>query len=179
MDSKTRIIEILEEYVHKRKDREIMQIYLTDHPGSLERIAEECQVDVSTVKRAINRNSFIYRYLPESDPKLHRKRRKTNRKRKERKRRRMEREKTCSHNCGNDGDKCVPFFDVQNTMMHYNWANRRMLIALVCVCISMIIVVTVFATNQTKREQMWQETIKSMYETTVTGAEHGEQDADH
>ena len=91
----------------------------------------------------------------------------------------MEREKTCSHNCGNDGDKCVPFFDVQNTMMHYNWANRRMLIALVCVCVSMIVVVIVFATNQTKREQMWQETIKSMYETTVTGAEHGEQDADH
>lgn len=73
MDSKTRIIEILEEYVHRRKDREIMQIYLTNHPGSLERIAEECEVDVSTVKRAINRNSYIYRYLPESDPRLNRK----------------------------------------------------------------------------------------------------------
>jgi len=73
MDSKTRIIEILDEYVHRRADREIMRIYLTDHQGSLERIAEECQVDVSTVKRAINRNSFIYKYLPESDPKLHRK----------------------------------------------------------------------------------------------------------
>ncbi|MBP5725993.1 MAG: hypothetical protein J6Y48_02845 [Clostridia bacterium] len=73
MDSKTRIIEILGEYIHKRKDREIMRIYLTDHPGSLERIAEECEVDVSTVKRAINRNSFIYRYLPESDPKMNRK----------------------------------------------------------------------------------------------------------
>jgi predicted transcriptional regulator len=73
MDSKTRILEILEEYVHRRTDREIMRIYLTDHPGSLERIAEEADVDVSTVKRAINRNSFIYRYLPESDPKKHRK----------------------------------------------------------------------------------------------------------
>ena len=73
MDSKTRIIEILEEYVHRRKDREIMQIYMTNHPGSLERIAEECEVDVSTVKRAINRNSYIYKYLPESDPKVNRK----------------------------------------------------------------------------------------------------------
>lgn len=73
MESKTRIIEVLEEYVHRRKDREIMQIYLTDHPGSLERIAEECQVDVSTVKRAINRNSYLYKYLPESDPRLNRK----------------------------------------------------------------------------------------------------------
>ena len=46
MDSKTRIIEILEEYIHRRTDREIMRIYLTDHPGSLERIAEETEVDV-------------------------------------------------------------------------------------------------------------------------------------
>ena len=73
MDSKTQIINTLEEYVHRRGDREIMRIYLTDHPGSLERIAEECGVDVSTVKRAINRNSYIYRYLPESDPRLNRK----------------------------------------------------------------------------------------------------------
>jgi predicted transcriptional regulator len=73
MDSKTRILEILEEYVHRRKDREIMTVYLTNHPGSLERIAEECEVDVSTVKRAINRNSYIYKYLPESDPKVNRK----------------------------------------------------------------------------------------------------------
>ena len=73
MDSRTRIIEILEEYVHRRGDREIMRIYLTDHPGSLEKIAEEAGVDVSTVKRAINRNSFIYKYIPESDPRLNRK----------------------------------------------------------------------------------------------------------
>lgn len=85
--------------------------------------------------------------------------------------------KNCSEN---NSEKCVPFFDVQNTMMHYNWANRRMLIALVCVCLSMIIVVVVFATNQTRREQMWQETIKSMYETTVTtGVDHEQHDADH
>ena len=73
MDSRTRINEILDEYVHRIKDREIMRIYLTDHPGSLERIAEDCEVDVSTVKRVINRNSFIYQYLPDSDPKTRRK----------------------------------------------------------------------------------------------------------
>lgn len=72
MDSKTRIIEVLGEYIHRRKDREIMIVYLTDHPGSLERIAEECEVEVSTVKRTISRNSFIYKYLPDSDPKKHR-----------------------------------------------------------------------------------------------------------
>jgi len=73
MDSRTRINEVLDEYIHKRKDREVMRIYLTDHPGSLERIAEECEIDVSTVKRIINRNSYVYRYLPESDPKTTRK----------------------------------------------------------------------------------------------------------
>ena len=84
----------------------------------------------------------------------------------------------CQRNCGNDcQDKCVPFFDVQNTMMHYNWANRRMLIALVAICITMICVVIVFATNQTKREQMWQETIKSMYSTTVAEVDNGQQNA--
>ena len=85
----------------------------------------------------------------------------------------------CQRNCGNDcQDKCVPFFDVQNTMMHYNWANRRMLIALVAICVTMICVVIVFATNQTKREQMWQETIKSMYSTTVAEVDNGQQNAD-
>ena len=73
MDSRTKILEVLEEYVHRRGDREIMRIYLTDHPGRLEKIAEECQVEVSTVKRAINRTSYIYKYLPDSDPKKHRK----------------------------------------------------------------------------------------------------------
>ena len=86
----------------------------------------------------------------------------------------------CRENCGNDpAERCVPFFDVQNTMMHYNWANRRMLIALICICVTMICVVIVFATNQTKREQMWQETIKSMYSTTVSEVENGQQNADH
>ena len=73
MDSRTRIIDVLDEFVHRRKDREVMRIYLTDHPGSLEKIGEECEIDVSTVKRIINRNSFIYKYIPESDPRVSRK----------------------------------------------------------------------------------------------------------
>lgn len=91
--------------------------------------------------------------------------------------------KNCSEN---NSEKCVPFFDVQNTMMHYNWANRRMLIAIIAVLLTMIVLLFVtasivndFTTNQTKREQMWQETIKSMYETTVTGVDHEQHDTDH
>ena len=68
MNSTTQIVKILEEYVHRRADREIMRIYMTDHPGSLEKIAEEVDVDVSTAKRAINRNSFVYKYFPDNEP---------------------------------------------------------------------------------------------------------------
>ena len=84
--------------------------------------------------------------------------------------------------CGNSDscqrEKCVPFFDHQNTMMHYNWVNRRSMISLICVCLTMIIVVFIVATNQTRREQMWQETIKEMYRSTVTEAADGQQNAD-
>ena len=62
--SKDDILQVLDQYVHVRKDREIMAVYLTDYPGSLERLAEECDVSKETVKRAIKRNSFIYKYLP-------------------------------------------------------------------------------------------------------------------
>ena len=57
------IREILNEYIRNRIDRKIMELYLTDYPGSLERLAEECEVSVSTVKRVINRCSFIYKYM--------------------------------------------------------------------------------------------------------------------
>lgn len=78
--------------------------------------------------------------------------------------------------CGNKcAEKCIPFYDHQNTMMHYNWVNRRSMISLIAVCVTMIIVVFIFATNQTKREQMWQETIKSMYQSTITEVENGQQ----
>lgn len=59
------IREVLAEYIRNRTDRLIMDKYLTDYPGSKERLAEECEVSVSTVKRAINRCSFIYKYLPD------------------------------------------------------------------------------------------------------------------
>lgn len=62
--SRTQIIEVLNEYVHKQQDRKVMIIYLTDRPRSLEELAEMCELSVSTVKRIINRNSFVYKYLP-------------------------------------------------------------------------------------------------------------------
>ena len=62
--SKTQIIEILEEYIHVKLDRDVMITYMTDRPRSLEQLAEIHEISVSTVKRIINRNSFIWKYMP-------------------------------------------------------------------------------------------------------------------
>ena len=55
---------ILEQYIHNTQDRYVMFVYLANYPGSLERLAEVCDLSVSTVKRIINRNSNIYKHLP-------------------------------------------------------------------------------------------------------------------
>lgn len=69
MECKTElIIKVCADYIHVRKDREVMVLYLTDYPGSLELLAEETDLSVSTVKRIINRNSFIHKYLPSDEP---------------------------------------------------------------------------------------------------------------
>ena len=86
-------------------------------------------------------------------------------------------EKDC-RNC-KEQEKCIPFFDHQNTMMHYNWVNRRSMIQLIAVCVMAVIIVFIFTTNQTKREQMWQETIKEIVnQTTAAEVEDGQQKTD-
>lgn len=77
--------------------------------------------------------------------------------------------------CGNEcSDKCIPFFEHQHTMMHYSWANRRMLIALVTVCITFIITIIVFVTGYTAREKNWLNTIANMNKTPVTEVSDGQ-----
>ena len=88
-------------------------------------------------------------------------------------------EKRCGNNCAecSEQEKYIPFFDHQNTMMHYNWVNRRSMIQLIAVCIMAVVMVLIFATNQTQREQMWQDTIKSIVaQTTDAEVEDGQQD---
>lgn len=68
--SKDDILRVLDQYIHVRKDREIMAIYLTDYPGSMEKLAEECDVSKETVKRAIKRCAYIWRYLPGDELKV-------------------------------------------------------------------------------------------------------------
>jgi len=78
----------------------------------------------------------------------------------------------CSNNCS---EKCIPFYDHEHTMMHYNWANRRMLIALICVCVTFVMTIIVFVTGYTAREKNWLETISNMNTTKTVGVENGQE----
>ena len=62
--SKDDILHVLDQYVHVRKDREILEKYLTDKPRSYEELAEECDVSRATIYRTLRKYLFIYKYLP-------------------------------------------------------------------------------------------------------------------
>lgn len=65
-------------------------------------------------------------------------------------------------NCNNCDNKqaCVPFFAHENVLMHYNRANRRMLIALIAVCITFILTIIIFVGGYTQREKNWLDTLQ-------------------
>lgn len=48
---------------------------------------------------------------------------------------------------------CVPFFVHENTMMHYNRANKRMLIALISVLVFVTVMIGIFVYGNTVREK--------------------------
>lgn len=64
--------------------------------------------------------------------------------------------------CKNCDEKqaCIPFFAHENTMMHYNHANRRMLVALLAVCITFILTIIIFVHGYTVREKNWLDTLQ-------------------
>lgn len=64
--------------------------------------------------------------------------------------------------------------EVNKALLHCNWANRRMLIALVTVCITFVITIIVFVTGYTTREQNWLNTLKDMRQTPVTEVSYGQ-----
>ena len=78
------------------------------------------------------------------------------------------------NNCKNCEEKtaaCVPFFAHENVLMHYNRANRRMLIALAVVCITFIATIVVFVSGYTQREKNWLDTLNRVQVTEVENAE--------
>ena len=63
---------------------------------------------------------------------------------------------------------CIPFFAHENVLMHYNLANRRMLIALVTVCVTFILTIVIFVTGYTAREKNWLDTLDRISRPEVT-----------
>ena len=71
---------------------------------------------------------------------------------------------------------CIPFFAHENTMMHYNTANRRMLIALITVCITFILTIVICVFGYTVRERNWLKTLKEMQTTEAQYGIHQQPD---
>ena len=75
-------------------------------------------------------------------------------------------------NC-EDSRACVPFFVHENTMMHYNRANKRMLIALiVSITVIMITAISVgwmFLSSYNEREKGWQDIIQQKITEVADG----------
>lgn len=59
----------------------------------------------------------------------------------------------------NKPQACIPFFVHENTMMHYNHANKRMLAALITVCVTFVLTIAVFVIGYTVREKNWLDTL--------------------
>ena len=77
----------------------------------------------------------------------------------------MEEKKECS---------LISRYEADKAIMHLNFANRRMLIALVTVCVTFIATIIVFVTGYTAREKNWLDTITHMNKTPVTEVSDGQ-----
>ena len=59
----------------------------------------------------------------------------------------------------------VPLIQAEKTIMHLGFANKRMLIALVCVCVTFILTIIIFVFGYTIREKNCMDTIIRMQNT--------------
>ena len=71
----------------------------------------------------------------------------------------------------------MPVYQSEKIIMHQNFANRRMLVALVCVCVTFIITILTFVIGYTIREKNWLNTLTRV--TTAEVADGVQQDADY
>lgn len=78
--------------------------------------------------------------------------------------------------CKNESPACIPFFAHENTMMHYNTANKRMLIALITVCVTFILTIIIFVFGYTVREKNWLDTLTRIEYTEVQDGVHEQPD---
>ena len=72
-------------------------------------------------------------------------------------------------------EKTIPLIQAEKTIMHMGFANRRMLIALITVCVTFVITIVVFVVGYTIREKNWLNTIINMNAPAVTEVTNGTQ----
>lgn len=72
-------------------------------------------------------------------------------------------------NCDEKQQACVPFFAHENVLMHYNRANKRMLIALITICVTLSVVIGIFVYGNTVREKQ----LIDMVQQRITEVENG------
>ena len=61
----------------------------------------------------------------------------------------------------------MPVYQAEKIIMHQNFANRRMLIALLSVCITFILTIVIFVVGYTIREKNWLDTLTRVTTTEV------------
>ena len=71
-------------------------------------------------------------------------------------------EKKCTGACAEKNQTCIPFFVAENQVMHMDATNKRMLVALLAVCITFILTIIIFVVGYTVRERNWLNTIKQI-----------------
>ena len=71
--------------------------------------------------------------------------------------------------CRNCDEKqaCVPFFLHENSMMHKDRDNRRMMCICIALCITLIVVVITLVAYYTTRMAIWNETVTRLQELLV------------
>ena len=70
----------------------------------------------------------------------------------------------------------IPFFAHEASMMHYNHANKRMLVALLAVCVTFILTIVIFVFGYTVREKNWLDTLTRLQVTEVQDGVHQQPD---
>ena len=70
----------------------------------------------------------------------------------------------------------MPVYQAEKIILHQNFATRRMLIALICVCVTFIITILTFVIGYTIREKNWLNTLARVTAPEVTDGI--QQDAD-
>lgn len=54
-----------------------------------------------------------------------------------------------------DEPRTVSAFEHENALMHYGRVNKRMLVALLSICVTFIVVTLIFVMSYTAREREW------------------------